>query len=467
MKNYLKISVLALFLGAASPAVAGGLLTNTNQSATFARFMALDASTEVDAVYYNPAGLAMLNDGWHLYLTNQSAFQTRTLTTTLPTLKYNINNANNTSGSYTYTGQANAPLIPSFQLAWKKDKWVFSASFAVTGGGGKAEFDNGVPMFEAPLSVIPAGLTAKGLNTKNYSVDLLMNGTSIFYGGQLGATYKINDMFSVFAGARVVYAHNAYDGYIRNVMINPVYAGNPNGDMISAPDFANTMKTLYPRPNAFDTLAAGTTDKYVDLTQSGWGVTPILGANFNWNNLNVGVKYEFITKITVKNDTKVNDLSAAAPQFNDGVETPSDIPALLTVGASYRFLNKKLQVAAGYHHYFDKQAKMEGDKQNKIDHGINEYLIGIEWDAHKYFLVSAGAQYTDTGVSPAYQTDISQSFNSYSIGFGGAIKINEKMRVNLGYFFTIYEQMSKVTGNVTELYDRTNNVIAVGFDIKF
>ena len=63
-------------------AFAGGLLTNTNQSVHFLRNPAQDASTDIDAAYSNPAGLIYLTDGFHFSLTNQSAFQTRTVTST-------------------------------------------------------------------------------------------------------------------------------------------------------------------------------------------------------------------------------------------------------------------------------------------------------------------------------------------------------------------------------------------------
>ncbi len=474
MKKVLKISILALFLSASATAFAGGLYTNTNQSAAFARFMAREALTDIDAVYYNPAGLAMLSDGWYLSLTNQSAFQTRTITNSLKTLNHPE-----------YKGEANAPFIPSFQLAWKTGKWAFSAGFGVVGGGGKAEFNQGLPSFEAPISVLPGMISSLGVPTTAYGVDIRFNGTSLCYGGQLGATYKINDMFAAFAGARVVYSSNAYEGSIRNITVNPTFPPLFNGAMVSAPVFFNAAAQYFtsigdPVKAAMATAAAGSTaDKYVDVTQSGWGVTPILGVNFNWRDLNIGVKYEFNTHIDVTNKTTQDDVK----MFPDGAEVSADIPALLSMGASYRLLNKKVLVAVGYHHFFDKQAHLENDKQDKIDHGVNEYLWGIEWDAHKYFLVSAGGQFTQTGVQPGYQSDISHSFNSYSLGFGGAVKINEKMRVDIGYFFTNYQQASqdlmytaagqKTTNpaakayDAVETYDRTNNVFAIGFNVKF
>ena len=44
---------------------AGGLVTNTNQSAAWVRLPARGASTSADAVYFNPAGLMKLDNGFH------------------------------------------------------------------------------------------------------------------------------------------------------------------------------------------------------------------------------------------------------------------------------------------------------------------------------------------------------------------------------------------------------------------
>ena len=51
---------------------AGGLLTNFNQSAQYQRMLSRNASLDVDAVFYNPAGLVKLENGWHFSLSSQS-----------------------------------------------------------------------------------------------------------------------------------------------------------------------------------------------------------------------------------------------------------------------------------------------------------------------------------------------------------------------------------------------------------
>lgn len=455
-------TIVAILTLGYSSLFAGGILTNTNQSAHFIRMVARDASTQIDAAYTNPAGLVKLEDGLHFSFTNQSAFQTRTITSTFAPFAYN-------GGSATkeFKGTASAPIIPSLQAAYKKGKWVLSGNIAVSGGGGKATFNDGLPSFEAPIALLPAALTNMGLTTTQYSVDAYMTGSSFIYGLQMGGSYEINDMFSAYAGFRLNIVNNAYEGYLKNIKINPVHPLiNPSGAMISAKDFFTTIGQTE--------LAESVADREIDNEQSGWGVNPILGLNFNHKGLNIGVKYEFKTSLDVESKT-IDGKDGGLSQFKDGVNTPHDIPALLTVGASYQIL-PNLSASVGYHHFFDSDAKMSDDKQKYINGGTNEYLFGAEYRINNMFLVSAGGQITRYGVTDDYQKDLSFSINSYSIGLGGAVNVAKNVMINIGYFWTTYSDWTKKVDtyvssapNVagTDVFSRTNKVFAAGVDFSF
>jgi long-subunit fatty acid transport protein len=502
---------------------AGGLLTNTNQSVHFLREPSREASTEIDAVYTNPAGLVYLTDGFHLSVTNQSAFQTRTITSTFAPF------AGDGGGvTKVFRGEASAPIIPSFQLAYKKGNYVISTAFAITGGGGEATFNHGLPSFEAPISMIPVSLTAAGVPTTAYSVDGYMQGRQFLYGFQLNGSYKLNHAFSVAAGLRLNIASNAYQGHLRNIMINPQHPVlNPTGEMMLATLFFNNaaslatgaansltpivdggygsatlaqlqaagkltaaqvaqlsaglgtdvsglqvtqVQNLYNKAAAtYTTNAHATADKYLDCTQTGWGVTPIIGFDYHEDNWNVGLKYEFKTSLNIQNNTVIDDTGL----FPDGVNTPSDVPALLTLGVAYQ-LPHHFNFSVGYHHFFDSDAKMANNKQQYIHGGVNEYLFGGEYTVNSIFLVSAGAQITRTGVTDPYQSDMSFSLNSYSVGFGGAVNLTSKLRLNLAYFFTNYAKWTKQSSNYnntmlagTDVFARTNKVFGIGVDYNF
>ena len=56
---------------------------------------------------------------------------------------------------------------------------------------------------------------------------------------------------------------------------------------------------------------------------------------------------------------------------------------------------------------------------------------------------------------------------------GAAVKLTEKLRLNAGYFITIYDDYTKQCNatrdgyNGEEIYSRTNHVIGLGLDWKF
>lgn len=449
-----------------TPAIhAGGLLTNTNQSAHFIRMVARDASLQIDAVYTNPAGLVKLSDGFHFSFTNQSAFQTRTITSTFdPFTGFGGNREKE------FKGEASAPVIPSFQGAYKTGKWVLSGSFAVTGGGGKATFNDGLPSFESTIATLPLAIKGMGVETDQYSVDAYMRGSSFIFGGQLGGSYAINDLFSAYAGFRLNIVSNRYEGYLKNIKINPQHPlVNPSGDMMLATDFLNAAGQ--------PAMAELVKDREIDNKQTGWGISPILGFNFNYEKLNIGMKYEFKTSLNLESKT-IDGKDAGLEQFKDGVNTPHDIPALFTVGASYQ-ITPKLLASVGYHHFFDSDAGMAGDKQKYIDGGINEYLAGAEFRINRMFLLSAGVQFTQTGATDDYQQDLSFSLDSYSIGLGGAVNVSKNVVINIGYFWTTYsdwtiekKNYAAVPGTTTfihgkDVFSRTNKVFAAGVDFSF
>jgi len=523
--NSKKLILIALFaLCQTSLIYAGGILTNTNQSAHFIRMVARDASTQIDAAYTNPAGLVKLEDGLHFSFSNQSAFQTRTITSTFAPFAGFGGDA-----TKRFKGTASAPMVPSLQAAYKKGRWVLSGNIAVTGGGGKATFNSGLPSFESGISMLPHLLKSAGIDASQYSVDAYMRGSSFIYGAQIGGSYAINDMFSVYGGFRLNIVNNGYEGHLRNISFNPQHALNPSGGMVSAQSFfndaADLAKGTATQLNAFIEAGAGAytvsqliaagqmsqamanqlnaglggiegfesmqiqqvqgayllagqtyeanaknvADKNLDSSQSGWGISPIIGFNFNYNDLNIGMKYEFRTALNVENQTKIDDTGL----FGDGVNTPHDIPALFTIGASYQ-ITPKLLASVGYHHFFDSDAEMANSKQKHINGGTNEYLFGAEYQIDRMFLVSAGAQITRYGVQDAYQQDLSFSINSYSVGFGGAVNVAPKVKINVGYFWTTYSDWTKKVDNYngtplsgTDVFSRTNKVFAAGADFSF
>lgn len=486
MKDFFRLkSILAvmLFSLATTASFAGGILTNTNPSARFARILALDASTNADAAYYNPAGTIKLSDGFHFSFSNQSVAQQRIITSSFAPMTG--------AGTKEFVGKSTAPIVPGLQGVYRKGRWALSGNLAVTGGGGKATFNDGLPSFESQISTLvplinqfAPGLVAMvpgaSLKANGYSVDQYMHGVNYIFGGQLGGAYKINDMFSVYGGFRLNVVHNSYEGHLSdlklNLDINGLGAiGIPNNsgfmnpgpllEMVGNTDLIPAeLKQQLELPTKMATGGA-----HLKSKQSGWGVAPIIGFHFSHAGLSIGTKYEFQNSLNVENKTTVDDTGL----FADGVNTAHDTPALFTIGASYDVL-PSLTASIGYHLFFDKNARMANDKQKHLTGNTNEYLAGLEYCINDMFLVSAGGQITKYGMSDAFQSDLSFYTNSYSIGFGGAVNLSKNVQLNIGYFFTNYSKYTKESANYngtgiagSDIYHRTNKVFAAGIDFSF
>jgi len=227
-------------------AFAGGILTNSNQSAQFVRMLSRNASIDLDAVYFNPAGLTQLKNGFYFGLHNQSIFQNRTINSEFPLLN-----------NHDYKGEVSAPAFPTAFAVYKLDNWAFSAGFGPNGGGGSAKYGTGLPSFEKKISAIPMSLVASGIPASQYSANIKFDGSSVFWGTQLNGTYSINENISVSVGVRMINAVNTYSGYLKDIKINPNYLAfgtSYNGtNMVSATQFFTDGK------NFLNTLAVSAT----------------------------------------------------------------------------------------------------------------------------------------------------------------------------------------------------------------
>lgn len=522
MINKFKTVCLTAAIASSSATFAGGLLTNTNQHVAFNRMMSREASIGIDGVYYNPAGVVFMGEGNHLAINWQAAWQTRTINNDY---KLFTNNVNNPSTPRDFKGKAVAPVIPSFQYAYNKGRWSFQGNFALTGGGGKCTFDNGLGSFEKIVSetamgaiglagavdqaanklLVPGSINPDGTINPNkfvpmftsdkafgskgsYSFNSYMHGRQYYFGLSAGAAYKVNDNFSVYAGLRGIYATCNYYGYVENIKV---------GNM--------------PLYQVLDPSKENSANIELSCDQSGFGFTPMLAVDYKTGRWNFSAKYEFKTRLRLKNKS-VNQLpsignlddnlknqmnklftgtfmAAGMPQeqamikaelasqavladqnvvattaalkqqfdskineaigeYADGKKIAGDIPSLLTVGVGYSPIDE-LRINVGFH-WFDDYNATSYNNRNKLlkKRGTLEFNAGVEYDVNKKITVSTGWQNTNYGLTDEYMDDKSFVVSSNSVGLGGVYHITKKLDFTVAYFHTFYNHV-KTSEEVT------------------
>lgn len=563
----MKKSILSslLIVAVVMSTYAGGLLTNTNQSAQWLRMLSRNASKQIDAVYYNPAGLTYLKDGFHVGLYNQSIWQEKSVTSNFPLLN-----------DKEYIGKVKAPLFPDVYAVWKKDNLAFSLGIGPNGGGGSATFDRGLPSFEIPITkLVPklAGLSqvpAPGKYTiSGYDADLYFDGSSIFWGIQLGATMKFNDVFSGYLGVRYLPSKNTYSGSIQNISLTVNGTSVPAGSWMTTtaaptitaiatqaagaattyngaatnvqalitggagsftlaqvqtagyitsaqkaqfeaalanlgltpaqiagmnmnqikPAFTTAATTYQANATQLNGTAAllnatGATlgNKEVETEQTGAGWTPIVGANINVNDqLNIALKYEFVTKMKLTNSTTKDDLGL----FPDGVSSPSDIPAILAVGVGYKAASW-LETQLSYNLYFDKGVAWGQNTRDlaifksvdptkirtrEIDKNYWELALGLQFNVTENLSFSVGGLRSKPGIADSYQSDFSYSNPSFTLGGGLQLKLGEKLILDAGVMNTFYEDVTVEftdpdIGKYNEVLGKTTMGVGVGLSYK-
>ena len=459
---------------------AGGLLTNTNQSASFVRNPARYASLETDAIYFNPAGTAFFEKGWRISANWQMVWQNRDITSHIDNKQY---------GAKIYV-----PVMPSLLASYSTGKWSFSGFFGIPGGGGNCNFDKGLPMFNQLgngfKDLLPIISEAQATGDA-YSA---FQSTQYVFGLQLGAAYRIIDNLSAYVGVRGNYTSASYNGAI-------------NFDAMSA----NGATKVSPLS--------------LDLTQKGISITPIIGLDYKVGNFNFAAKYEFRAVTNLKNNTKnlgifgenynkgvakagenigtkvyqaayqqalaqgaPNEMAAQIASQNaaqvageaggklgmlstleDGKTLRNDTPASLSLGASWK-ATSWLQAMVSANYYFDKNATVEsllgGANNNKnLAHDTYEIAAGLEFNVTNNLLLSAGVQYTDFGITNEYTSDLSFVNDSFMTGFGGKYSINEHWDINAGFCFAVYKKDKNILKAAT--YERDTYNATIGVDFKF
>lgn len=336
-------------------------------------------------------------------------------------------------------------------------------------------------MFDAAAISLVNTIGQGMLSPNQYTINSAMEGRQYIYGFQLGASYKINEHFAVFAGARMNYFTGGYKGFL-DINLKEGVAEQLGAEIVKKLMAAGMTLEQAQQAALQKSQQLNDAKLKLDCDQTGWGLTPIIGIDAKFGKLNLAAKYEFKANMNIENDT--HDITApdAAADFmapyQNGVNTPSDLPAMLSLAASYEIL-PSLRASVEYHFFDDKNAGMADGKQKTLKHGTHEYLAGVEWDINKLFTVSGGYQKTDYGLSDAFQSDTSFSCDSYSVGFGGRINFTQALSLDVAYFWTTYSDYTKENprrGGLPEsmaslvdkdVYSRTNKVFGVSVNYKF
>lgn len=448
---------LAFALLFAAQGFAAGIGENENQSAEFVRMLNRNASTDIDACYFNPAGLVYLKPGWHFHFSNQMITDHRTVKDSSSLI---TDVAGKPLHEQNYKGKAQTFIYPDLYAAYKKDDMAFYFMFSVIGAGASAFFGNGLPVLDKVAVLLgslddnirtgellniatdPDFIKKNIANIGEIKTASSIEGLSYYLNATVGTAYKINSIFSAALGLRFVYDVEQYKVKMRWLSLKAkgsdvnLVEGNPRYDPIN-----------------------------VELGGTGNSMGLILGFDIKpHKDVLIGLRGEYYTSMETKlKVTKLkaplvedmvsglnnlgagaigNDVMALATNFlkKGGISTKATIPPNLSMGVSYQALEKLRLEASGIYYLNrltdwgdDLMAALDGKERTKAESYGNGFGVGlgVEYQPIKNLKTSIGMTYSESGRDANSSNEIYINLKTITIGTGATYTLMDDIDITL------------------------------------
>jgi long-chain fatty acid transport protein len=431
---------------------------NKNQSIEFLQSENRNASTDADAAFHNPAGLAFLpGDGFHFGAGTQVVIQDRTLVEDSPSLRF--------YGPGTYEGEIRVWSFPTLQAVYRKEDLAVYLHGGPLAGGGSGTYAQGLPMFDnlilgymnevaqATKAGVSALYTAGGAPgaevTKNaeagflYERSLSFEGDEKTLGATLGAAYKVHDMVSVSAAYRFSHATSAYRGKASPTKFGIAFQGSDGIPGLIPPSTVDDTLTKY----ANLALASRWRDIEVDVEASGQSHGVVLGLDVmphpDWN---VGLRFEWNSTMELENTSSTivapDDLRPFLAAYEKGAKTNVTEPMVLAGGVSWKAL-EGLRLESSWTYAFFENVDRDGaeeDFRNSLFGGL-----GVRWQVHPKVETSVGFVH-----DWAFREDVARLETDFDMptsywGAGLGVQATDRLRVDLGAMLGVSEDQKGVS----------------------
>ena len=420
--------------------------------------------------YYNPAGLSRLDKGKYIHLGLQFA---------------------NGHEKMSYKGKEHKAilnqLIPNVSLTSVDDNGAYFFTFGGLAGGGKLEYDgvSGIDVLSDLDQFKPLGVYDKGST---------LTGKNLYEQATLGRAFTINDQLSVSVAGRIVHGSRNLSGTL-NIGTNPSTAykqakvqqitqevskavdAATQGSGLSAAQIAaikqqKTTQALTLLQTKMNALQQNGLSGDLDSKREAWGYGFQLGINYKVNDkLNLAARYDSRIKMNFKAKGSENQLQTADiigsniglstfyPQYAINSKIRRDLPAILSVGASYKVTDNYL-VSTSANYYFNRHAKMDrvttfGGHEHGRDYKNGwEIALGNEYKLNDKFTLIGSVNYARTGAKNSSFNDTEYALNSVTLGAGLRYKYDETLSITGSVAHFIYD---KEDGNFKEKYKVNDN----------
>ena len=363
-------------------------------------------TTELDAAFYNPAGLAFGGRGLRLSLDNQA---------TLAVDRFSQSGLSNTEIHW-------APICPTLIGAYGGKRWTIYFATGLLGGGGTL-IEGSHPALSENKPYVIEQVNRVQFEGNEVVQDARFSNSSLeamsFFAGVIGGVaYRFNDSFSMSLGGKAVQNWGA---------------------MRIVTDF----ELYHP-----DLLWFYEDEMELSANQSGQGVA--LNAGLHWkvnNDLEVGLRGETSTRIEIL--TRVDKDSAGI--LPEESYSRNDIPGMVSVGLVYH-LGPGLDFTGSFARFFNTHANfgelLGFDITGKLDDAW-EFGGGLEYRVTPELLLKGGYLRFLTGFTDETRATVRFGLNGHYINGGMTYAGVSNVEITAGLMAMIYDPGKDRTSETT------------------
>ena len=440
-----------------------------NHSAQYVRTLNRNASIDADAAFYNPAGLAFMEQpGLYIMFSSQSYYAKRLHQQSYYGIDMDGQGNRQTSNTQDpflgrlpdeYFAETLAPVLPDLDVIYKTKNWAAYFDLSVMQAAPDMTFPEGLAVMDwGNLATLETGYYASDSKILIYSRDAKAIRTEYYIGATLGGSYAIYDWLSVALGLRYI-----------NAQGNQIIRIKNSTAVTEAVDLSDPTQ-----------LALQDWDISTDTQGHGFGL--ILGSHFRpLPDLEVGLRYEYYAPMVLDKTTvrflapEAIEKSGSLDIFKDG--SPSEEMTYLAGNGSSELkatYPQSLSLGVSYTPMAELRVEVSGELSlgslRDLDDREEEWNLGyrvgacIEWEFMPNALVSLGYVYHDFGIKPEHRNEADPLLSSHSLGAGVEFRIGDRLRVSLGGFYMFFVPEVLFDQEFTDVTAPTDHYLEKYFD---
>lgn len=449
----------------------------SNHSAEYVRTLNRNTSTDPDAAFYNPAGLAFMQDnGLYLSFSTQTYYVKKTHSMDFYALHKLDTEPEPVAPPHKqpwfrdclpdeYFATLTAPALPGFDIIWKEDKWAAFLDIAVMQAALDFTYPRGLGVIDwGNLLCKETPMTTTHLIQYTRNAEATRN--EMYIGITAGGAYELADWLSAGGGIRVIHAQ----GNMKVKVSNINYIENAgSGDVPSYPA---------PSESSWD----------IDTDTSGIGYGVILSTHLRpgglisiFKGLEASFRAEYYLPMELEKKTNkflaptLIEQSGNLNIFKDG-SAGKDMAYTKGNGSKTLKVTYPTTVNFGLSYLlFDwinllSSAQISLRQARDLDGREKDYNMGyqvgggVEFITSPKVTLSAGYLYNDFGIKPNKRTEADPLLSSHQIGAGACFHVDDTIDVNVGGFYQIFIPATSYTTEYINVSEPTNSYIRRDYD---